>query len=81
MDPMYVVFTLIGTILVMLFSVLLQGVVLYRLNRVEEKLDRKTDKANCIREVAKQSNEFGELWQAVNKHSHSGLPGDSRVIR
>ena len=59
---------------------------------LKETLVKKVDEAHCLqwREhhcrklsglEARLNKEDSELWEAVNRHSHEGLPGEGRVVR
>lgn len=52
-----------------------------RMTRIEEKLDGKLDKAECRDCSAEHKEQFSEVWDALAKHSHTGLETTSRVTR
>ncbi len=72
------VIAILGSVMIVLL-----GVILSRLARMEEKLDLKQDKTECVKQVANCERVFqiDNFWEAFGKHSHTGLPGDSRVTR
>jgi hypothetical protein len=57
--------------------------ILGRLNRLEEKLDVKQDKAFCENQKETCDRQFStkEFWEAFGKHSHTGLAATSKVTR
>ena len=61
----------------------LLGLILNRLSRLEEKLDGKVDKAFCDHQQETCQREYGQerFWEEFNRHSHTGLPADSKVTR
>ena len=60
---------------------LLLALVLQRLSRLEDKLDAKQDKSDCLcyRDGLREA--LQEVWDAFGKHSHEGLPPTSKVTR
>ncbi len=81
MVPEYIltaIISVLGSVMIVLL-----GIILNRLSRLEEKLDGKQDKTECDRQVENCQRVFkiDDFWDAFSKHSHTGLPGDSRVTR
>jgi hypothetical protein len=96
------VLTAVIAVLGTTMSILL-GMILNRLNKLEEKLEAKLDKVDCETrryacrlEIGKQierededikdlyackEKEHEELWETFGRHSHTGLPADSKVTR
>ena len=62
---------------------ILLGLILSRLNRVDNKLDEKMDKADCVKQQATCKELFGtcDFWDQFGRHSHTGLASDSKVTR
>ena len=94
MEPWHVVLTaLMGFIgVVSTLNALLLKSILGRLTALETKLETKRDAVSCdrirtdcgrlrdtIETEVKQTAD--ELWDAVNHHSHTGLPDGAKVIR
>lgn len=60
---------------------LLLALVLQRLSRLEDKLDGKQDKNDCVCYQDRWREAIQEIWDAFGKHSHEGLPPTSKVTR
>ena len=79
--------TILTAVLTTVISLLL-GLILKRLSAIDAKLDQKVDEKSC-RERHEMENkkvngicrEDKEMWEALHKHSHTGLPTDAQVIR
>jgi prophage maintenance system killer protein len=81
MVPEYIltaIISVLGTVMIVLL-----GVILSRLSRLEDKLDGKQDKAECDRQADRCQKLFADedLWDVFNRHSHTGLEANSRVTR
>ena len=72
--------------------ILMLGAILNRLVKVEDKLDAKVDKSYCEKAQQAEGRELErifackerdheDLWDAFNRHCHTGLPVDSKVTR
>jgi hypothetical protein len=59
----------------------LLGVIVKQNMVLSEKLDRKLDVDTCIERHSLLKKEQEGIWGALNAHSHTNLPLDSRVIR
>lgn len=59
----------------------LLSMILSRISTMSEKLDLKKDKEDCREAEGKCDRNFSDLWDVVNRHSHSTLPLESRVTR
>jgi hypothetical protein len=62
---------------------ILLGLILSRLNRLETKLDGKVDKEFCDHQQEVCDKVYGQrnFWDVFNRHSHTGLPAESKVTR
>ena len=69
-------------VLATIMTVLL-SLILGRLGRLETKLDGKVDKEFCDhqQEVCEKQYGTGVFWEVFNRHSHTGLAPDSRIVR
>ena len=85
------VISILSGILAIIISVLLK-LIFDRLGVIEAKLNNMVTDATCKertgicqatrREKSKElMDEDEELWAALNKHSHTGLPADAQVVR
>lgn len=75
--------------------VFLLGLIIRRLGGLEEKLDKKQSKEDCQhqmllchdnrmqyrQDVAQRIERQEEIWEALSRHSHTGLAPDSKVTR
>jgi hypothetical protein len=63
--------------------ILLLTLILARLNSLENKLDGKQSKEDCMRQVAvcQKLIDIDGVWREINSHSHTGLPEGSKVVR
>ena len=61
--------------------VFLLGVIVRQNAKMGEKLDIKVNEATCLERHGNLTKEQEGFWGAINNHSHTGLPQDSRVIR
>lgn len=59
----------------------LLGVIVKQNSKVEERLDLKVNEVTCLERHGNVIKEQQCFWGAINNHSHTGLPPDSRVIR
>ena len=66
---------LLGIIAVLL------GVLVRQNSRLECKVEEKVPKADCDKQHEATAKDREGIWGALNVHSHTGLPPDSRVIR
>lgn len=64
-------------------NTILLGVLISRQSKLEDKLDGKQDKAACDKQQKICLREFtnDDFWDVFNRHSHTGLPSDSKVTR
>jgi prophage maintenance system killer protein len=81
MVPEYIltaIISILGSVMVVLL-----GVILSRLARLESKLDNKQDKTECDRQSDRCQKlfSFDDFWDVFTKHSHTGLEPNSRVTR
>lgn len=69
---------------------IMAGYIIHRLNKIEDKLDVKVDEKECVERrencparngVARAADQDKDLWDALHKHTHEGIPGSGRVIR
>ncbi len=60
---------------------LLLVMILQRLSKLEDKLDRKQDKGECERRDKRSCQALEDIWDAFGKHSHEGLGPASKVTR
>lgn len=72
-----------STVLALLLSVIavLLGVVVRQMHGLAEKLDGKVSEPICQERHGQSVADGRELWEALNRHGHVGLPPDSKVIR
>lgn len=59
----------------------LLGVIVKQNSLLSEKIDGKLDIETCMERHGIVRKEQEGIWGALNQHSHTGLPQDSRVIR
>ena len=73
-------FTMVASVVAALIAILLSSIS-SRLARMEEKLDQKQDIKECEVRETRCCKSVSDLWDAFGKHSHEGLPKDSKVTR
>ncbi|MBN1664843.1 MAG: hypothetical protein JW943_14680 [Deltaproteobacteria bacterium] len=57
------------------------GIIMKRIDRIEDCLENKVDQDDCDKQHGRQDTTNRNLWDAIDLHSHEGLPAGSRVTR
>jgi hypothetical protein len=72
------IITILGGVIITLL-----GFVLSRVSSIDNKVDKKQDKTECEKQAAICQREFSTetFWNNFDKHSHTGLPDGSKVVR
>lgn len=72
-----------GVVISFLLGVIsiLLGVIVAQNKGMAEKIDQKLDSSLCKDCYSRTEKTIDSLWQAINTHTHSELPGTSRVVR